>query len=953
MTKPFQIALIGLVTNKFSRAFYLLISLALIQSCSPSKQETTLRLWYDEPAQEWTEALPLGNGRIGAMVFGGTEVDRIQFNEETFWTGEPRDYSREGASAYLDEIRQLIFEGKQDEAEELAQREFMGRQSNEENYPTELAAWFKEVNAPEALKYASPEWDDSAWGTMKFPAKDGWEKIGFEGLDGSIWLRYSFELPAEWEGKELVLNLGRIRDEDVTYLNGQKVGEETNRNAHRRYPAVPSVVKKGKNTIAIHVLNFYNKGGMVGFKTGEPMTVYPKGGDINAGIPFDVEWKYFVQNGTPPDYPQYQASYQPFGDLWLSFDTHENVQNYERELDIENALSKTTYELNGVKYTREYFISAPDQVLAVRVSASKKRSISLSAGLSSRHPDHSVTAVDNNTLQLQAQIQNGALGGVSYLKADSKGGEVAVYNNKLVISNADEMLLYLTAGTNFVSYNNVSGDADKRAKDDLKALSGKSFDVVKQNHIDEYRSYFDRFSVDFGRSQNEALTTDERIQQFANEDDPALVALYMQYGRYLLISSSRPGTQPANLQGIWNDELTPPWGSKYTTNINLEMNYWASEVLNLSEMHDPLIQLVQEVSEQGQKTAKNHYDASGWVLHHNTDLWRATAPINNSNHGIWPTGGAWLCHQLWERYLFTLDDDFLRETAYPLMKGSAEFFTEVLVEDPETGYLISTPSNSPENGGLVAAPTMDHQIIRDLFSNCVRASKILNMDQEFSRQLSEMLPRIAPNKIGQHGQLQEWLVDIDNPENKHRHVSHLWGLHPGNEINPSTPELMNAAKQSLIFRGDDGTGWSLAWKVNFWARLLDGDHAWLMIKNLFRPAWGEDKQGGGSYVNLFDAHPPFQIDGNFGASAGVAEMIIQSQNKEIMLLPALPSALKEGKVKGLKARGGLELSLEWSKGQLTNLEVVSQFKQTQSFSYKGKSFEMDLVPGEVISVDSF
>lgn len=941
-------------TDVLKKGSYLLVlwfAFVTMLSCEETRNER-LRLWYDEPASEWTEALPLGNGRIGAMVFGGLEEDRIQFNEETLWTGEPREYSRKGASDHLQEIRRLIFEGKQDEAEELAQREFMGLQSNAENYPAELAAWLNNVNSVEYLKYASTDFDDSDWGMMKFPAKEGWESIGFDWLDGSVWLRFSFDLPTAWVGKELILNLGRIRDEDITYFNGQQVGAEKNRNAHRRYEVGTESVRNGKNTIAIRVLNFYDKGGMVGFKTGEPMTVYPKGAELptdktdpNAGIPLDVEWRYFVQNDTPPEYPQYQASYQPFGDLWLRFDDHEQASNYQRELDLENAISTTSYEINGIKYKREYLISALDQVMAVRLTASEQASISLSAGLSSRHKSSKVRQLDAKTIQLDAEVQNGALRGVSILKAMPSGGQLSVNDNELVIKDADEVILYLTAATNFVKYDQVTGDPDSLTLEAMSKVANKSFSDVLEEHKEDYRQYFDRFAVDFADSDGSNMTTDERVKRFAEQDDPALVALYMQYGRYLLISSSRPGSQPANLQGIWNDELTPPWGSKYTTNINLEMNYWPAEPLNLPELQEPLFQMISEIAEQGAKTAKNHYDADGWVLHHNTDLWRGTAPINNSNHGIWPTGGAWLCHQLWEHYLYSLDTTFLKENAYPLMKGAARFFVDFLIEDPKTGYLISTPSNSPENGGLVAAPTMDHQLIRDLFSNCIAASKVLNSESEFDKQLQTMLPGIAPNLIGQHGQLQEWLEDIDNPDNKHRHVSHLWGLHPGNEINPNTPELMDAAEQSLLFRGDDGTGWSLAWKINFWARLKDGDHAWLMIKNLFRPAWGEDKRGGGSYANLFDAHPPFQIDGNFGASAGIAEMIVQSQNEVIELLPALPTALPNGHIKGLKARHGLSLDIQWEDGQLSTATVISGQDQNRQFVYAGDTVNVKLSAG--------
>ena len=419
--------------------------------------------------------------------------------------------------------------------------------------------------------------------------------------------------------------------------------------------------------------------------------------------------------------------------------------------------------------------------------------------------------------------------------------------------------------------------------------------------------------------------------------DPQFVALYMQYGRYLLISSSRPGTYPANLQGIWNDLLSPPWGSKYTTNINIQMNYWPAEVLNLSPLHSSLFKMIEELSESGKETAREYYNAPGWVLHHNTDLWRGTAPINASNHGIWVTGGAWFCDHLWERYQFTKNENFLKDTAYPIMKSASEFFNSFLIKDPETGYLISTPSNSPEQGGLVAGPTMDHQIIRTLFKNTIEAASILKKDLAFADLLKEKYAQIAPNKIGQFGQLQEWMQDVDDTANKHRHVSHLWAVYPGNEINwEHTPELMKAARQSLIYRGDAATGWSLGWKINLWARFKDGNHTYKLIQMLLSPAG----KGAGSYPNLFDAHPPFQIDGNFGGTAGIGEMLVQSQSGFIDLLPALPNALPEGFIKGIKARGGFELDFSWRNKQLQALTVRSVAGGKLNLKYKDKNISM-------------
>jgi len=888
-----------------------------------------LKLWYKQPAIKWTEALPLGNGRIGAMVFGGVAQDHIQFNEETLWTGEPRNYNKAGAYKYLDSIRKLLFAGKQKEAEVLAEQEFMGTKSNEgakEQWTKNMLA-LKGMNGNPALE----NFEDSKWQTMKVPSYDGWEAVGFEALDGAVWLRTSFEMPARWNGKNVALDVNRIRDYDLTYVNGKLIGTQNNGDP-RKYVIPANVLHAGKNVIAIQVINYFDKGGIAGYKdTTKKIGVYPVGEEQNK-ISLNGLWKYFIQSDDAPAVGVYQASYQPFGDLYLNFKNKGEATNYKRELDISNAVAATSYSINGINFKREYFVSQPNQAAVINLTASQKEHISFEASLTSPHKNFIVKKIDANTIALHVQVKNGALHGDSYLQIKTAGGTVSIVDNKIVIADADEATIYLAAGTNYKNYKDVSADAAATCVNALKSVAGKTYEQIKSAHTKEYQQYLNTYSIDFGKSDNESLPTDERLNNFASSNDPSFVALYQQYGRYLLISSSRPGTRPANLQGIWNDLLTPPWGSKYTTNINLEMNYWPAELLNLSPMHQPLFNMIDELAHSGAATAKDYYNAPGWVLHHNTDLWRGTSPINASNHGIWVSGSAWLCQHLWEHYAFTQDKLFLKERAYPVMKQAALFFNTFLVKDPATGFLISAPSNSPEQGGLVAGPTMDHEIIRTLFKNVITASEILNVDADLRKILKEKYKQIAPNKIGKYGQLQEWMQDVDDTSNKHRHISHLWGMYPGSEINwDETPELMNAAKQSLLYRGDAATGWSLAWKLNCWARFKDGNHVYKMIQMLLSPT----KNDAGSYPNLFDAHPPFQIDGNFGAAAGIGEMLLQSHTKYIDILPALPDALPKGEVKGLCARGGFVIDMKWSEGKLLEFIVTSKAGMPLLLRYNG------------------
>lgn len=728
-------------------------------------------LRYDKPAQSWNEALPVGSGRLGAMIFGGVSRERIQFNEDTLWQGRPHDYTHSGAAESLPEIRRLLFAGRPREAEALAMERFMS-------------------------------------------------------------------------------------------------------------------------------------------------------------------------------VPLGQMAYQPFGDLILEFPGHEAFSDYERSLDIGQALSAVRYKVDGTLFTREVFASAPDRVIAVRITADRKKALAFSARLETPHAAKSLeTGGDRQTLALS--VKDGALKGAARIIVQSDG-EVRAAGEKIEVAGASQATIYLAAATNFVSYKDVSGDPAARVQSDLEKVAWSSFRQIRSRHIADYRALFGRFDIGLGANDREALTTDRRLRMFPESpDDPGLVALYVQFGRYLMISSSRPGSQPATLQGLWNQDLDPAWGSKYTTNINAEMNYWPAETTNLADCAEPFFRLVEECAETGRATALTHYGAEGWVLHHNTDIWRGTAPINHANHGIWQGGSGWVSRHLWEHFLFTRDVEFLRRRAWPVMREAARFYAAVLVPDPKTGALISAPSNSPEIGGLVAGPTMDHQIIRSLLEACVEASAILGEDKDLADKLALLIPRISPNRVGRLGQLQEWMEDVDDPEEHHRHVSHLWGVHPGADITwERSPELMKAARQSLLFRGDEGTGWSLAWKINLWARFLDGDRGYGLLKLLFRVKDEAGGGGGGSYINLFDSHPPFQIDGNFGAAAGIVEMLVQSHQGFIDILPALPKSLPSGFLRGVRARGGFELDVEWRDGKPVRVSVLSLAGQPCRIRIHGEMRELPTEKGK-------